>query len=158
MTPVTHYTGASPLEEATVASLFTRIIRGELPGRFVWRDERVVAFLTIAPLRPGHTLVLPVEEIDHWLDVPPELMQHLTLVAQKIGAAVQRVFRPTKVGLVVAGLEVPHVHLHVVPIKSLRDLDFANADANASPESLEAAAERLRAALREAGHQESTDK
>jgi histidine triad (HIT) family protein len=65
-----------------VASLFTKIIRGELPGRFVWRDARAVAFLTIAPLQPGHTLVVPVEEIDHWLDVPPDLMQHLTAVAQ----------------------------------------------------------------------------
>ena len=141
-----------------MASLFTKIIRGELPGRFVWRDERAVGFLTIAPLRPGHTLVVPVEEIDHWLDVPPELMQHLTLVAQRIGQAVQRVFRPEKVGLMIAGLEVHHVHLHVVPIKSLGDLDFAKADASASPESLDASAERLRAALREAGHGEVAEK
>jgi histidine triad (HIT) family protein len=140
-----------------LASLFTRIIRSELPGRLVWRDDRAVAFLTIAPLRPGHTLVVPVEEIDHWLDVPPELMQHLTLVAQKVGQAVQRTFRPEKVGLMIAGLEVHHVHLHVVPIKSLGDLDFAKADANASPESLDAVAERLRAALREAGHPEVVD-
>jgi histidine triad (HIT) family protein len=141
-----------------VPSLFTKIIRGELPGRFVWRDARAVAFLTISPLRPGHTLVVPVEEIDHWLDVPPELMQHLTAVAQKIGQSVQRAFRPTKVGLMIAGLEVPHVHLHVVPIKSLGDLDFAKADANAAPEALDAAAEKLRAALREAGHAEVAEK
>jgi histidine triad (HIT) family protein len=141
-----------------LASLFTRIIRSELPGRLVWRDDRAVAFLTIAPLRPGHTLVVPVEEIDHWLDVPPELMQHLTLVAQKVGQAVQRTFRPEKVGLMIAGLEVRHVHLHVIPIKSLGDLDFAKADANASPESRDAAAERLRAALREAGHAEVVER
>ena len=139
-------------------SLFTRIIRGEVPGRFVWRDERAVAFLTIAPLRPGHTLVVPVEEIDHWLDVPPALMQHLTLVAQKIGQAVQRTFRPEKVGLMIAGLEVRHVHLHLVPIHSLGDLDFAKADTKATPADLDAAAERLRAALREAGHREVADK
>jgi len=141
-----------------VASLFTKIIRGELPGRFVWRDARAVAFLTISPLRPGHTLVVPIEEIDHWLDAEPELMAHLTLVAQKIGGAIQRVFRPTKVGLMIAGLEVRHVHLHVVPIESLGDLDFAKADTNASPESLDAAAQKLRAALREAGHREVSDK
>ena len=139
-------------------SLFTKIIRGEVPGRFVWRDERAVAFLTIAPLRPGHTLVVPIQEIDHWLDVPPDLMQHLTLVAQKIGQAVQRTFRPEKVGLMIAGLEVRHVHLHLVPIHSLGDLDFAKADANAKPEALDAAAEKLRAALRAAGHREATDK
>jgi histidine triad (HIT) family protein len=141
-----------------VPSLFTKIIRGEVPGRFVWRDERAVGFLTIAPLRPGHTLVVPIQEIDHWLDVPPDLMQHLTLVAQKIGQAVQRTFRPEKVGLMIAGLEVRHVHLHLVPIHSLGDLDFAKADANAKPEALDAAAEKLRAALREAGHREATDK
>lgn len=135
-------------------SLFTKIIRGELPGRFVWRDERAVAFLTISPLRPGHTLVVPIEEIDHWLDAPPDLVQHLTAVAQKVGQALQRSFRPEKVGLIIAGLEVRHVHLHVVPIKSLGDLDFGKADANAAPEALDAAAEKLRAALREAGHRE----
>ena len=139
-------------------SLFTKIIRGEVPGRFVWRDERAVGFLTIAPLRPGHTLVVPIQEIDHWLDVPPDLMQHLTLVAQKIGQAVQRTFRPEKVGLMIAGLEVRHVHLHLVPIHSLGDLDFAKADANAKPEALDAAAEKLRAALRQAGHRETADK
>ncbi len=141
-----------------MASLFTKIIRGEVPGRFVWRDARAVAFLTIAPLRPGHTLVVPIEEIDHWLDVPPELMQHLTLVAQKVGQAVQQAFRPEKVGLMIAGLEVRHVHLHVVPIQSLGDLDFAKADAKAAPAALDAAAERLRQALREAGHREVADK
>ena len=139
-------------------SLFTKIIRGEVPGRFVWRDERAVGFLTIAPLRPGHTLVVPIQEIDHWLDVPPELMQHLTLVALKIGQAVQRTFRPEKVGLMIAGLEVRHVHLHLVPIHTLGDLDFARADAKASPESLDEAAEKLRAALREAGHREAAEK
>jgi histidine triad (HIT) family protein len=141
-----------------VPSLFTKIIRGELPGRIVWRDERAVGFLTIAPLRPGHTLVVPIQEIDHWLDAPPDLVQHLTAVAQKIGQAIQASFRPEKVGLMIAGLEVRHVHLHLVPIKSLGDLDFARADANASPESLDAAAEKLRAALRQAGHPEAAEK
>ena len=139
-------------------SLFTKIIRGEVPGRFVWRDDRAVGFLTIGPLRPGHTLVVPIEEIDHWLDVPPDLMQHLTLVAQKIGQAVQQTFRPEKVGLMIAGLEVRHVHLHLVPIHSLGDLDFAKADTKAAPEALDAAAEKLRAALREAGHREVAEK
>ncbi len=135
-------------------SLFTKIIRGELPGRFVWRDERAVGFLTVAPLRPGHTLVVPIEEIDHWLDVPPELLQHLTAVAQKVGQSIQETFSPEKVGLMIAGLEVRHVHLHLVPIHALADLDFTKADAKASPAALDAAAERLRAALREAGHPE----
>jgi diadenosine tetraphosphate (Ap4A) HIT family hydrolase len=137
-----------------VSSIFSKIIRGELPGRFVWRDERAVGFLTVAPLRPGHTLVVPIEEIDHWLDVPPELMRHLVDVAQKIGQSIQETFQPEKVGLMIAGLEVRHVHLHLVPIHTLGDLDFAKADGKAAAEALDAAAAKLRAALREAGHRE----
>jgi diadenosine tetraphosphate (Ap4A) HIT family hydrolase len=132
-----------------MATLFTRIINGELPGRFVWRDNRVVAFLTIAPLKPGHVLVVPIEEVDHWIDLEPGLLAHLMEVSQVIGRAVDRAFAPEKVGMMIAGLEVPHVHVHVVPMTSVRDLDFANADSNPSDESLEEAAERIRAALAE---------
>ncbi len=138
-------------------SLFTRIIRGEIPGRFVWRDARCVAFLTIAPLKPGHTLVVPIQEVDHWLDLEPALAAHLMSVAQKVGQAVQAAFAPVKVGMMIAGLEVPHVHLHLVPIHELRDLDFARADKSASPAALDDAAAKLRAALRAAGHREVAD-
>ncbi|MCB0988210.1 MAG: HIT family protein [Acidimicrobiales bacterium] len=130
-----------------MASLFTRIIDGELPGRFVHSDEQAVAFLTIAPLRPGHTLVVPRLEVDHWLDLDPDLAAHLMVVAQRIGRAQQVAFSPVRVGLMIAGLEVPHTHLHVVPIGSEADLDFARADHGATPEALDAAAERLRDAL-----------
>ncbi len=135
-------------------SIFTRIIAGELPGRFVWRDERAVAFLTIAPLKPGHTLVVPIEEVDHWLDLEPDLVAHLTDVAHKVGGAIQQVWQPEKVGLMIAGLEVPHVHLHLVPIWGLQDMNFARADANPSDEMMDDAAEKIRAALRAAGHAE----
>ena len=70
-----------------MASLFTRIIEGEIPGRFIWRDEQCVAFLTIGPIRPGHALVVPIEEVDHWLDLSPDLAVHLFAVAQVIGQA-----------------------------------------------------------------------
>lgn len=132
-------------------TLFTRIIAGELPGRFVWRDERCVAFLTIAPIRPGHTLVVPRGEVDHWLDLEPELAHHLTVVAQTLGKAIQHAFPCTKVGLMIAGLEVPHVHLHVLPIDRLADMDFANQDSKAKAADLDAAAERIRASLRSLG-------
>jgi histidine triad (HIT) family protein len=135
-------------------TLFTRIIRGEIPGRFVWRDASCVAFLTIAPLRPGHALVVPIREVDHWLDLTPAEAAHLTLVSQKIGRAIQAAFAPVKVGLMIAGLEVNHVHLHLVPIHELRDLDFARADQSPAPAAMDEAAERLRAALRAAGHAE----
>lgn len=133
-------------------SLFTRIIDGELPGRFVWRDERCVAFLTINPLKPGHTLIVPREEVDHWLDLDPELAAHLMTVAQTVGKALQRGFNPTRVGLLIAGLEVPHVHLHVVPINTMDDLDFARADRDPDPAGLDRAAETIRATLRNLGH------
>ena len=132
-------------------SVFTRIIRGELPGRFVWRDERCVAFLSIAPLRPGHTLVVPVEEVDHWLDLDPDLLAHLMAVSQSIGKALQRGFRPAKVGVVIAGLEVPHVHVHLVPIDGVHDLDFDRADPDPDPAGLDHAAATIRASLRQLG-------
>jgi len=140
-----------------MATLFTRIINGELPGRFVWKDDVAVAFLTINPLRPGHTLVVSRAEVDHWLDLSPDVAAHLMRVAQAIGKAIQLAFKPTKVGLVIAGLEVPHVHLHVVPIDGLRDLNFANQDANAKPADLDRAADAIRAALRQLGCKEVAD-
>lgn len=132
-------------------TIFTRIIQGEIPGTFVWRDDRSVAFMSINPLRSGHTLVVPNEEIDHWLDCPPDLRDHLFDVAQRIGRAQQAAFRPAKVGLMIAGLEVPHLHLHVVPIDGVHDLDFSNAAAHVDPERLEAAAEAIREQLHSAG-------
>ncbi len=134
-----------------MATLFTRIIDGEIPGRFVWRDERAVAFLTIAPLAPGHALVVPVEEVDHWIDLDPDLLAHVMDVARQIGRAQQEAFSPTKVGVLVVGEEVPHAHVHLVPFTGLDQLDFANADHSPDPAALDDAADRLRAALRAQG-------
>ena len=135
-------------------TIFTRIIEGELPGRFVWRDERCVAFLSIAPIRPGHALVVPIAEVDQWLDIEADLAAHLMRVSHAIGRAQRDAFSPVRVGLIIAGLEVPHTHLHLVPIDRESDLSFANADPSASAASMDDAAERLRAALRAAGHPE----
>jgi len=140
-----------------VASIFTKIINGELPGRFVWKDERAVAFMSIAPLKPGHTLVVPRDEVDHWINLPPELNQHLAHVSQAVGRAIQTGFKPTRVGTMVLGLEVPHVHIHVVPIWSPHDLDFANADAKAKGEDIEAAAKIIRRELKAMGRAEVAD-
>lgn len=136
-----------------MASLFTRIIEGELPGRFVWKDDRVVAFLTIAPLQPGHTLVVPIEEVDDWTDLDSDLLGHLTAVSQIVGKAIDTAFQPVKVGLMIAGLEIPHVHIHVVPINTVNDLDFANADTEASEAALDAAADRIRGSLANLGYE-----
>lgn len=130
-------------------SIFTRIIDGDLPGRFVWRDDRCVAFLSIAPLRPGHTLVVPIAEVDHWIDLEPDLAAHLVVVAQRIGRAQQAAFAPARVGLIVAGMEVPHTHLHVIPIDSEADLHFANARP-LPDEEMDAAAAAISAALEQA--------
>jgi histidine triad (HIT) family protein len=138
-----------------MATLFTKIIDGEVPGTFVWRDERCVAFMSIQPLRPGHTLVVPREEIDHWLDCPADLRDHLLTVSAAIGGALQTVWQPEKVGLMIAGLEVPHVHIHLVPIWQVDDLNFANARAATRLE-LEDAAERIREALAAGGHTAAT--
>jgi histidine triad (HIT) family protein len=131
-------------------TIFTRIIEGELPGTFVWRDDVCVAFLSINPLKPGHTLVVPRAEVDHWIDLEPEVNAHLMRVAQQIGTAQEQAFAPERIGLMIAGLEVPHVHLHVVPIDGVNDLDFGHAG-QTTPEALADAAEKLRGALRAAG-------
>ncbi len=136
-----------------MASVFSRIIAGELPARFVWQDDVCVAFLSINPLRKGHTLVVPRAEVDHWLDLDRELLSHLMGVAQTLGEAIQRAFRPHKVGLMIAGLEVPHVHIHVSPVDTLTDLDFANAQQDPDPEDLEDAASLIRSALSDLGYQ-----
>ncbi len=132
-------------------TIFTRIIKGEIPGTFVWRDDKCVAFMSIAPLRAGHTLIVPNAEIDHWLDLPDDLRTHLLDVSAILGHAIQQAFQPDKVGLMIAGLEVPHTHIHLVPIFSVHDLDFANADPSADRHDLEIAAGLIRESLHEMG-------
>ncbi len=138
-----------------MTSVFTRIIEGELPGRFVWRDEHCVAFLSINPIRAGHTLVVPRIEVDHWIDLERQIMAHLSIVAGHIGTAQQALFRPARVGLMIAGFEVAHTHLHVIPMSTMADLDFANAATNPDPAALDEVAERLRAFLAGRGHPEA---
>ena len=137
-----------------MSTLFTRIIDGELPGRFVWSDDRAVGFLSINPLGPGHTLVVPRQEVDHWVDADPDLLAHLTSVAHAVGKAVQEVWQPPRVGLIVAGFEVPHLHLHVFPAWEMAAFDFKNAAPSVEAQEQEAQAEKLRSALRAAGHGE----
>jgi histidine triad (HIT) family protein len=132
-----------------MSTLFTKIIDGDLPGRFVWEDDVCVAFLTINPLTPGHTLVVPRQEVDHWVDAPAELRAHLFEVAHTISAAIQNAYQPEKVGLMIAGLEVPHLHLHLAAINDLADLNFASADPDPGDEALDTAAAKVRSALRD---------
>ena len=138
-------------------SIFSRIIAGELPANFVWKDELCVGFLSNRPLKPGHTLVVPRQEIDHWLDLDPPLLGRLMSAAQTIGTAQMAAFKPARIGLVLVGLEVPHVHFHVVPISGVRDLDFDNQDPNPDAAMMTASAEAIRAELRKLGHAESSN-
>jgi histidine triad (HIT) family protein len=135
-----------------MATLFTKIIDGEIPGKFVWKDDQCVAFLVIDPITDGHTIVVPRQEVDQWLDAEPELLRHLTDVAQQIGLAQRAAFDAPRVSLLTAGFEVPHLHLHVFPITGEADVSFANATRGQDPAILEEHAVRLRAALRELGH------
>jgi len=130
-----------------MTTIFTRIIDGEIPGVFVWRDEHCVAFMSINPIARGHTLVVPIAEVDHWLDLPAPLAGHLFEVARQLGVAQQQAFGCERVGLVIAGFEVPHTHLHVIPADSMAALDFGRAAATVDGADLEAAAAAIRAAL-----------
>ena len=138
-------------------SIFSRIIVGEIPGTFVWKDDRAVAFMSIAPMMPGHTLVVPREEIDHWIDLEPALATHLFSVAQQIGRAQDLEWKPRRVGVLIVGEEVPHAHLHVVPINHPGELSFAHADPSPDFAALGDAADRIRARLRELGRVEVSD-
>ncbi len=134
-----------------MASVFTKIIRGELPGRFVYKDEDIVAFLTTSPVRYGHTLVVPRQEVDHWLDLPQELSARLFSVSQTVGHAIQQALSPVKVGLIIAGLEVRHVHVHLMPIHDLTDLEFARQNHSPDPAELDRSAKAIRGALTSMG-------
>jgi histidine triad (HIT) family protein len=141
-------------QAGAMTTIFTRIIAGEIPGTFVWRDDRAVAFMSINPIAHGHALVVPVDEHDHWIDMPAELNAHLFEVSRVIGLAQQAAFSPERVALIIAGYEVPHVHVHVIPTRSMADVSFANAKASVERSELDSAADAIRVALREAGHPE----
>lgn len=127
-------------------SIFSQILAGNLPGHFVWKDEQAFALMTIQPLRPGHVLVMPREEIDHWDDLPAPLLAHLMRVSQEIAKAIKQAFPCERVAIAVCGLEIPHAHIHLFPIDQIQDFNFGNGDM-ATAEDLAAAAARIRAYL-----------
>jgi histidine triad (HIT) family protein len=137
-----------------VSSVFTKIMNGELPGRFIWQDDRCAAFLDISPLTYGHTLVVPREEIDMWTDVPEDLNNHLYTVASRIGAAQVTGLGAVRSGLIIQGYEIPHMHMHVFPTQSVADFDMTNIIREPEDDKMEDAAKKLRAALRDAGYGE----
>jgi len=130
-----------------MVTVFTRIINGEIPGTFVHKDDRCVAFLSVNPLAPGHALVVPIAEIDHWVDLPPELASHLFAVAQQIGKAQQAALQCERVGLIIAGYEVPHAHIHVIPTTHIGQFDFSTAASTVDRAEMESVATAIRGAL-----------
>lgn len=137
-----------------MATLFSKIIDGEIPGHFVWRDDVCVAFLVIDPLTDGHTIVVPRQEFDQWTDADPQVMDHLIAVARTIGTAQKAAFGSERAGLMVAGFEVPHLHVHVWPTNSMADFDLSKVVHGQDQQVLAANAERLREQLVTDGHGE----
>ncbi|WP_153505727.1 HIT family protein [Cumulibacter manganitolerans] len=138
-------------------TVFSQIIRGERPGRLVWRDPVCAAFLDAYPLTDGHTLVVPVTEVDRWTDAPDDLMAHLWQVVGAVGRAQQVAFPSRRIGLMVMGYEIPHLHIHSFPTNRFADFDLAHKDRRPDPRRLDANASALRQALREAGYAAQVD-
>lgn len=129
-----------------MASIFTRIIEREIPAHILHEDERYLAFLDVRPIRAGHSLVIPKAEVDDLFDLDEPVMAGLLPFAQPVAKAIKQVTGATRVGMAVLGLEVPHAHIHLVPIDGLHDLDFRRAQP-ADDADLAAMAERIRAEL-----------
>jgi diadenosine tetraphosphate (Ap4A) HIT family hydrolase len=126
-----------------MTTIFTRIIEGQIPGTFVYKDEACVAFMSINPLADGHVLVIPRDEVDHWVDLSPYIASHLFEVSHRISRALSVAFPCEKVGLIIAGYEVNHSHIHLIPTTHMGQLNFANAAASVERSTLEAHAEKI---------------
>lgn len=137
-----------------MATLFTKIINGDIPGKFAWSDEVCVAFASIAPISPGHLLVVPRVEISKFTDADDDLLAHLMRVAAAIGRAQEAAFDAPRAAVIISGFEVPHLHVHVIPAWGEAELSFANADSAATADDLAAATERVRAELHAQGQGE----
>ncbi|HMU15163.1 MAG: HIT family protein [Bacteroidetes bacterium] len=125
-------------------SIFTRIIHGEIPCHKVGEDERFLAFLDINPLREGHTLVIPKIEVDKFFDLPTDVLSGIMPFAQGVAQRIARVVPCDRVGVSVVGLEVPHAHVHLIPLDRVSDMDFNRPKLSVTPEQLAAIAERIR--------------
>ncbi len=126
-----------------MTSIFTKIINKEIPGRIIWEDSTCIAMVDIRPLNRGHVLVIPREEVDKWHELSATSISHLMTIAHKVAEAQQLIFKPARVGLMIAGFEVPHTHIHCVPIEDMSHLDFTQAQMG-DPDDLDEVADLLR--------------
>lgn len=130
-----------------MASLFTKIINKEIPAHIILEDERFIAFLDINPLVMGHTLVVPKKEVDYIFDNDDETLGGIMVFAKKVARAIDKTIPCKRVGVAVIGLEVPHTHVHLVPMNSMRDISFLEPKLKPSQEHLAATAEKIRQGL-----------
>jgi histidine triad (HIT) family protein len=130
-------------KKANCMTIFSKIIAGEIPGYKIAEDEKFFSFLDISPLVEGHTLVVPKIEIDNFFDMPDAYMQEIFLFARPIAKAIEKSFNCNRCGMSVIGLEVPHAHIHLVPINKADDLNFTRKKLNPSKEQLKAAQEKI---------------
>lgn len=130
-----------------MASIFTKIINKEIPAQIVAEDDRFIAFLDIMPLVVGHTLVVPKKEIDYIFDIDDEDLKAIHVFAKKVAAGVRKAVPCKRIGVAVIGLEVPHAHIHLVPMNTADDLNFTRPKLKPSAEELATVANRIRAAL-----------
>ena len=130
-----------------MASIFTRIVGGEIPSYKIAEDDRFYAFLDINPVAIGHTLVIPKEEIDYIFDLPDDLLGDLMAFAKKVGRAIEQEVPCERIGVTVVGLEVPHAHVHLIPINSIYDMEFSKPKMVLSKEKFEDLAKRISAHL-----------
>lgn len=130
-----------------MATIFTRIVQGDIPAYKIAEDDRFLAFLDINPLAEGHTLVIPKAEVSYIFDVEDDVLADMMVFAKKVARAIDKAMPCKRVGVAVLGLEVPHAHIHLVPINNLFDIEFSRPKLKLSPEQFEQIAEKIRAAL-----------
>jgi len=114
-----------PVKDISMSSIFSKIVNGDLPCYRVAEDDLFLAFLDVNPLVKGHVLVVPKQEVDYVFDLEDDLLAGLTLFAKKVAIKMKRVFPCDRIGVAVIGLEVPHAHIHLMPINSIADMDFS---------------------------------
>ncbi|HZY78574.1 MAG TPA: HIT family protein [Cyclobacteriaceae bacterium] len=131
-----------------MASIFTKIINREIPGQIVAEDDKFIAFLDIMPMVLGHTLVVPKKEVDYIYDLDDNDLAAINLFAKKVAAAVRKAVPCKRIGVAVIGLEVPHAHIHLIPMNSADDLNFTRPKLKPTAEELEAVAGKIRSFLK----------
>lgn len=127
-----------------MASIFTKIINREIPGHIIAEDERFVAFLDVMPLVHGHTLVVPKKEVDYIFDHDDDTLRDLMVFAKRVAGAVRQAVPCKRIGVAVIGLEVPHTHVHLVPLNTMNDINFSQPKLKPTPEELQRVAEQIK--------------